>query len=110
MMQMSQVQDKLNRIEQFADQAVAAMRKSSGQTSDELRRCVDDMHAQAREVRNMAQQSGDQSQIASRVDQLEETGDRAKEACRKAQGVDPQLQSAVMQAHDQISDLKKQLH
>ena len=39
------------------------------------------------------------------------SGDRAKQACRSGGGaVDAQLQSAVMQAHDEISNLKKQLH
>src|SRR5262245_16981548 len=110
-MQMNQVQSSLERIEQCADQAVTAMRQTSGQTPDELRRCITDMHAQAREVRNMAQQSNDQSQLTSRIDQLEQTGDRAKQACQRAgSAVDAQLQSAVMQAHDQISSLKKQMH
>jgi len=109
-MQMTQVKDSLDRIEQCADQAVAVMRQSGGQTPDELRQCVDQLHSQAREVRQMAQQSGDESQLTSRIDQLEQTGDRAKQVCQSAGSVDPQLQSAVMQAHDQISSLKKQLH
>jgi uncharacterized protein Yka (UPF0111/DUF47 family) len=110
-MQMTQVKDSLDRIEQCIDQAADAMRQSNRQTPDELRRCVDDLHAQAREVRDMAQQSSDGSQLTSRIDRLEQTGDRAKQACQSAGGaVDPQLQSAVMQAHDQISSLKKQLH
>jgi len=59
----------------------------------------------------MAQQSNDESQLTSCIDRLEQTGDRAKQACKSAGGaVDPQLQSAVMQAHDQISSLKKQMH
>ena len=110
-MQMTQVQDSLNRIEQCTDQAAAAMHNASTQPPEELRRCIDDMHAQAREVRDMAQQSTDQNQLTSRIDQLEAMGDQAKRACQKAgPSVDPQLQSAVMQAHDQIASLKKQLH
>ena len=106
-MQMNQVQDRLNRIEQCTDQAASAMQNTSSQPPEELRRCIDQMHAQAREVRNMAQQSTDQNQLTSRIDRLEETGDQAKRACQKAgSSVDPQLQSAVMQAHDEISSLK----
>lgn len=108
-MQMNQVQDSLNRIEQCADDAVAAMRNTSA--PDELRQRVDDMHRQAREVRSMAQQSTDQSQLAGRVDSLEETGDRAKKACRDAgSGIDAQLQSAVIRTHDEIASLKRQMH
>jgi hypothetical protein len=110
-MQMNQVQDSLKRIEQCTDQAASAMQNATSQPPEELRRCIDDMHAQAREVRDMAQQSTDQNQLTSRIDQLEAMGDQAKRACQKAgSSVDPQLQSAVMQAHDQISSLKKQLH
>jgi len=69
------------------------------------------MHAQARDVRNLAKQSADEAQLTSRVDQLEQTGDRAKQACQRAgSALDPQLQSAVVQAHDAISNLKKQMH
>src|SRR5262245_19476534 len=110
-MQMKQVKDSLDRIEQSADQAVAAMSKSSGETPDELRRCVKDMHAQAREARDLARQSNDQGQLTSRIDQLEQAGDRAKQACESAsESVDAQLQSAVTQAHDQIAALKQQMH
>jgi len=109
-MQMTEVKDSLDRIEQCTDQAQAAMRQAK-QTPDELRRCVDQMHAQAREVRDMAQRSTDQGQLTSSIDQLEQTGDQAKQACRRGgASVDAQLQSAVMQAHDQISNLKKQMH
>ncbi|HEU5295774.1 MAG TPA: hypothetical protein VFU71_13415 [Burkholderiaceae bacterium] len=110
-MEMTRVKDSLERIEQCTDQAAAAMRQSGSQTPDELRRCVDQMHAQAREVREMARQSNDGNQLTSQIDRLEQTGDRAKQACQRAgSAVDPQLQSAVMQAHDQISSLKKQMH
>ena len=110
-MQMTQMKDSLDRIEQCTDQAVAAMRNSSGQTPDELRRSIDEMHAQAREARDIARQANDGAELTSRIDRLEETGDRAKQACRSGGGaVDAQLQSAVMQAHDEISSLKKQLH
>ena len=62
-------------------------------------------------VRDMAQQSTDQNQLTSRIDRLEAVGDQAKRACENAgSSVDPQLQSAVMQAHDQIASLKKQMH
>jgi hypothetical protein len=108
---MDQVKSSLERIEQCTDRAVATMRQSNSQAPDELCRIVDDMHAQAREVRNMAQQSSDQQQLAGTIDRLEQTGDRAKQACQRAgSSVSTQLQSAVIEAHDQISSLKKQLH
>jgi hypothetical protein len=55
-------------------------------------------------------QSQDQQQIIQCVDQLEQLGDRARDACQQSQSVDGQLKQAVMQAHDELSDLKRQLH
>jgi DNA-binding ferritin-like protein len=55
--------------------------------------------------------SQDEDQIRRCVDDLEELGDRAKDACESAQAtVDSELRDAVMQAHRELSDLKHQLH
>lgn len=56
-------------------------------------------------------QSQDENQIRQCVDDLEQLGDRAKDACENAPAdIDSQLRSAVMQAHRELSDLKHQLH
>lgn len=110
-MQTSQLQQRVERIEQCADDAVKAMQQAGDDAPDELRQCVTQMHEQARDLRAKAQQASDQAQLTGSVDSLEQTGDRAKAACRSAGGrIDPQLQSAVIKAHDEISDLKKQMH
>jgi len=55
--------------------------------------------------------SQDENQIRQCVDDLEQLGDRAKDACENAPaGVDSELRDAVMQAHRELSDLKHQLH
>lgn len=109
-MQSTHVQSSLDRIEQCTDEAVDAMRNAGTNAPDELRQSVSEMHRQAREVRNLARR-GQPEDLDSRIDTLEQTGDRAKEACRNAgSNVDPQLQSAVTRAHDEIANLKKQLH
>jgi sorbitol-specific phosphotransferase system component IIA len=110
-MQIDQVRTTANRIEQCADDAIKALQNANQSAPAELRECVSQMHEQARELRSEAQRSSDQAQLTGRVDRLEQIGDRAKEACRNAgSGVDPQLQSAVLRAHDEISSFKKQLH
>jgi hypothetical protein len=41
---------------------------------------------------------------------MEQTADRAKQACSSAGGqIDQKTQQAVMQAHSEVSNLKKQL-
>jgi hypothetical protein len=110
MMQMNQVQQRINQIEQCADEAMAAVR--SGNAPDDLRQRVNEMHSKARAAKQMCgtQAGNDESQVVRTVDDLEQAGDRAMQACRKAGSVDPQVSSAVQRAHDEISSLKKQLH
>ena len=109
-MQSSQFKERVERIEQCADEAVKAVEKAGAGAPEELRQSVSQMHQQARDLRSEAQRNDDQVQLAGSVDTLEQTGDRAKAACRKADRVDPQLQSAVTRAHDEIASLKKQMH
>jgi hypothetical protein len=49
-----------------------------------------------------------QDGLRQAVMQLEQTADRAKQACRSG-NADPQAQQAVQRAHDEISNLKKQI-
>ena len=108
MMQMNQVQQRMSQIEQCTDSALSATRAANA--PDDLRQCVDELHRKARAARDQCSQSADESQLVRTVDDLEQVGDRAMKACRGAGSIDPQVQSAVKRAHDEISSLKKQLH
>jgi hypothetical protein len=112
-MQMSELKQRVDRIEECADEAERAMQ--SGSVPSNLRQCVDQMHQQAKQAQQMCasgqsgQQQGDQSRVRDAVMQLEQAGDRAMQACREAGDVDPSLQQAVQRAHDEASSLKKQI-
>lgn len=107
-MQMNEVKQRIDRVEQCADDAEQAMR--GGQVSGDLRQSVDQMHAQARQAQQAAQaQQGDASRLREPVMQLEQATDRAMDACRKASNVDPKLQQAIQQAHQEASSLKKEI-
>lgn len=109
-MQMNELKQKIDQVEQSADEAERALQ--AGSVSSELRQSVDAMHRQARQAQQACssqQQQGDQSQLKEAVMQLEQAGDRAMEACRNAGTVDPRLQQAVQRAHTEASNLKKQL-
>ena len=56
------------------------------------------------------QRFDDEDTVRRCVDDLEQPGDRAKDACQRADNVDDKLKSAVMQAHLELSDSKHQLH
>jgi hypothetical protein len=109
-MQMSEVKQQIDRVEQCADEAERAIQ--SGAVPSDLRQSVDAMHQQARQVQQACdaqQQQGDPSRLRDMVMQLEQTGDRAVQACRKAGNVDQRVQQAVQRAHDEASSLKKQI-
>ena len=107
-MQMNDVKQRIDRVEQCADDAEQAMR--GGQVSGDLRQSIDQMHAQARQAQQAAQaQQGDASRMREPVAQLEQATDRAMDACRKASNVDPKLQQAIQKAHQEASSLKKEI-
>ena len=109
-MQVNEIKQRIDRVEQCADEAERAVQ--AGSVPNELRQSVDQMHQQARQAQQACssqQQQGDQSQLRQAVMQLEQAGDRAMQACRKAGNVDPQVQQAIQRAHEEASNLKKQI-
>ena len=53
--------------------------------------------------------SASEESLRKDIQQLEETADRAMQACRNAgSGVDPQLRQAIERAHGEASSLKKE--
>lgn len=111
-MQADQLKDRIHRIEECADEARRAVQ--NGSVPQELRQQVDSLHQQARQAQmqvdsQQGQQMGQgQDGLRQAVMQLEQTADRAKQACSSG-NIDPQTQQAVQRAHDEISSLKKQI-
>jgi hypothetical protein len=109
-MQVAEVKQRIDRVEQCADDAERAMQK--GKVPGELRQSVDSLHAQARQLQQACsnqQQQGDAGSLRQMVMQLEQASDRAKQACQQAGSVDPQLKQSVQRAHDEASSLKKEI-
>jgi regulator of replication initiation timing len=109
MMQKNELQQRFNQVEQTIHQA--AQRCQSAQTVPmDLKDSIQRLDQQAIHARNIMQ-SQDDEQIRQCVDDLEELGDRARDACEQSSGnLDGELKNAVMQAHRELSDLKHQLH
>jgi uncharacterized coiled-coil DUF342 family protein len=111
-MQAEQFKERISRIEECADEAKDAVQQ--GQVTPELRQSVEQLHQQAKQVKQQVQGAGNQQQMGQgqyeqAVNQLEQIGDRAMQACRHAGSLDQQTQQAVQRAHDEISNLKKQI-
>src|SRR4051812_31493829 len=105
-MQMNDVKQKIDGIEECADEAKRAVQ--SGSAPGELKQSIDALHQQARQAQQACSsgsqtQQGDSGNLREPVMQLEQAADRAMQACRQAGQVDPQLQSAIQRAHQQAS-------
>ena len=108
-MSMEQMQQRFSRVEHCIEDAMRAC-QSAGNPPQELKECIGEMDRRAHEAHDLMWQSQDESRIVECVDSLEQLGDRAMQACRKAGMVEPQLREAVQAAHDELSTLKHQLH
>ena len=108
-MQMDYVKQQLPRIDQHARNA-AQLCNDSDSVPDALRNCLGELEREAGQAAAMAQAEQDQRRLMDCVDQLEELGDRAMDACRGADGIDDQVRRAVQTVHGAISDLKHSIH
>ncbi|MEJ6021023.1 hypothetical protein [Ramlibacter sp. PS4R-6] len=109
-MQINDIKQRIDGIEEAADEAKRAAKAAPGQ----LQQSVEALHQQARQAQQAcssgsSQQQGDASQLRDPVMQLEQAADRALQACKQAGNVDPQLKQAIERTHQQASQLKKQL-
>lgn len=109
MMQSKELQQRFSQVENTIHQAAQRCQQAQAVPMD-VKDCIQKLDQQAIHARNLLQ-SQDENQIRQCVDDLEQLGDRAKEACEHSTGnLDDQLKSAIMQAHRELSDLKHQLH
>jgi anion-transporting ArsA/GET3 family ATPase len=110
MMQAEEVRKRFNQIEQTIHQASQACERAGSGVPMDLKNSIQQLDKQSSQARQQLQNAKDEQSIIQCVDQLEELGDRAKAACEKGGNVDQQLKQAVMQAHQELSQLKHQLH
>lgn len=108
MMQMNHIQQQFLHLEQTIHQMTQACRLSPGMPS-ELKQCINELDWQTDEALQIVQ-TQDERRIRECVQDLEELGDRAKRSCESAEQIDEGLRDAIMQAHSELSDLKRQLH
>lgn len=110
MMQAEEVRQRFSQIEKTIQQASQACERAGTGVPTDLKNCIQQLDTQSSQARQQLQGAADEQSIIDCVDQLEELGDQAKAACEKQQGVDQQLKQAVMQAHQELSQLKHKLH
>jgi len=108
-MQSDQIKQQLAQVEQCVKQATQACQADQS-APQELKDSVRELGDQSRQAHEFMQGTKDEGSMRQCIDDLEESSDRAKQACQSAGNVTQKLKDAVMRAHQTISQLKHQLH
>lgn len=108
MLQANELEQRFNIIEQAIGQAAQAC-SAERDVPSELRSCIQKLDQQSDQAKEVIQ-SHDEERIRKMVDDLEYLGDRAKQVCGSGANLTPQMKNAVTRMHDELSNLKHQLH
>lgn len=106
--------EKLRQRLEHAESTIAELARtcaSHKDVPDSLKQTIQQLDDQARECHARVKGAEDQQTFVEAIDKLEANSDRAKMACRNASGkVDHAVASAMMRAHEELSQLKHKLH
>jgi hypothetical protein len=108
MLQTNEIQRRFSSVEQAIGQAAQAC-SAERDVPSELRDCLQRLDRQSDLVKEVIQ-SKDELRIRKMVDDLEQLGDRAKRVCSSGAKLTPQMRSAVLHMHEELSELKHQVH
>src|ERR1700737_2981478 len=108
MLQHSEIKERFGRIEGKITEAGSPCR-SDPKLPQNLRDCVMQLEQQTQKAKPILE-SQDEKQITRCVDDLEEIGGRAEMALKGIPGVDSKLSNAVLHAHSELTELKRELH
>ena len=108
MLRASEIQQRISHIQQTIGQAEQAC-MASQDTPPALKACIQKMARDVQEVNEVIKTS-DEARIIECVDNLEDMGDDAKRLSRSEARISPQLETAVLKVHAELSELKHKLH
>ncbi|SNS30346.1 hypothetical protein SAMN06265795_102126 [Noviherbaspirillum humi] len=106
---------QMNEIRQRVQHAQAAIEQASRLCQEELllpmelKDSIQQLDEKSGQMSNVLA-SADEQALRQCVDDLEQLGDRARDACKTDAPVAEEVRRAVMQAHRELSDLKHSLH
>lgn len=110
MMQANEVQQRVSQIKQTISKASQACDSAGESVPADLKKSIQQLGKRSDQASETLKQSSDEESIRQCVDELEELGDQAKTACENSANVDQNLKDAVMKAHQELSQLKHQVH
>jgi hypothetical protein len=107
-MQMAEIKKLVNNVEHTIHRT-AMVCEQDRSAPQELRQVLGQLDQQSTHGKEIIRDTHDESRVREYIEELESLGDTAKRACESGK-VSPELRNAVMQAHDELSSLKHQLH
>ena len=110
MMQANEVQKRVSQIKQTIQLASQACDSAGDSVPGDIKSSIEKLGQRSDQATKTLQQSSDEASIRQCVDELEELGDQAKTACEGAANVDQKVKDAVNKAHQELSQLKHQVH
>ena len=109
-MQANEVQQRVSQIQQTIQQASQACDSAGESVPSNIKSSIEQLGQRSDQATKTLKQSSDEASIRQCVDELEQLGDQAKTACESAANVDQKVKEAVMKAHQELSQLKHQVH
>lgn len=110
MMQANEVQQRVSQIKQTIQQASQACESAGDSLPGNIKSRIEQLDQRSNQAAKTLQQSSDDASIRQCVDELEQLGDQAKTACETAANVDQKVKDAVIKVHQELSQLKHQVH
>lgn len=107
MLQRSDIQQRFSHVQQVVNQAQQTL-KDDQSVPSEIRDCIQKLADETDRAQSVMR-SNDESDMIQCIDDLEAIGDEAKRVCTSTRP-SPQVQSVVIRVHDELSNLKHQLH
>lgn len=107
MLQRSDIQQRFSHVQQVVNQAQQTL-KDDQTVPSEIRDCIQKLADETDRAQSVMR-SNDESDMIQCIDDLEAIGDEAKRVCTSTRP-SPQVQSVVIRVHDELSNLKHQLH
>lgn len=104
-----EVRQWISHVKAVTDTALEACRRDEW-CAQPLRESIAALDMDINAALQTVERTDDEARIVEVVDGLEACADRAKRAVRLAPRADERTVTAVLQAHDQLSRLKRQLH
>ena len=107
-MQMAEIKKRVNNVEHTIHHT-AQMCEQDHSAPEELKQALGQLDQQSSQGKQIIRETHDESRVRQYIEKLESLGDSAKKVCASSK-VSTELRSAVMQTHDELSNLKHLLH